>query len=174
MPHQPFTQMTTVPTVLNRWTQAGFSMLELLIATAILLLMTGGGIATMVQFNDRQQLREAAALTQDTLRAAQTRAKIGDLPEACHVANDALANYQVVLTASSPMVFIRVNCGGQTITTDTITLPGGVSPQASVTVAFLPLYGGVQGASEITLQNSGKFFTFAVTDQGEITTGALE
>lgn len=149
-------------------------MLELLVATTILLLVTGGGIATMVRFNDRQQLREGAALLQDTFRDAQTRAKIGDLPEACHSAGDALRHYEVTLTADSPLIQVRVSCGGQILPISQVNLPGVVTPDATETISFLPLYGGVEGAADITLQSNGMTYTFSVTPQGEITAGELQ
>ncbi|HQM16044.1 MAG TPA: prepilin-type N-terminal cleavage/methylation domain-containing protein, partial [Candidatus Woesebacteria bacterium] len=59
--------------------QNGFTLVELLVAIGVLLLLLGVGIANYLDFNDRQQLVQAAQLVREAFADAQNSARTGKL-----------------------------------------------------------------------------------------------
>lgn len=57
----------------------GFSLIELLVSIAILLLLLGMGIANYISFNDRQKLTQAAELVREAVESAQVSARSGKM-----------------------------------------------------------------------------------------------
>jgi len=57
----------------------GFSLIELLVSIAILLLLLGMGIANYISFNDKQQLTQSAELVREAVESAQVSARSGKM-----------------------------------------------------------------------------------------------
>lgn len=57
----------------------GFSLIELLVSIAILLLLLGMGIAGYISFNDRQKLSQSAELVREAVESAQVSARSGKM-----------------------------------------------------------------------------------------------
>lgn len=113
---------------------SGFSLLELIIATAIVVLVAGGGIAGFVSFTDRQEVLNTALEVQQLMRTAQSKARVRDVPDLCDATP--LTSYQVTVESSS-IALVAVCGSSQTI--KTYTFPNGVTiiPQQSIKFATL-------------------------------------
>jgi prepilin-type N-terminal cleavage/methylation domain-containing protein len=147
----------------------GFSLIELMVSVTILMLIVGGGLASYITFNEKQQLSGAAKELQTYFRSAQTRARSGDVPSGC----DKLEAYSVQMAQDTSAVSVRAICTNGNIVTADHNLTGGVTPNTAVDITFNVLRGGVSGAQNITLILGARSYSFAVTIGGEITQGAL-
>lgn len=132
----------------------GFTLIELLIATAIFSIVTGGGIASYNQFNQREKLQAAALEVKTYLRNAQTNALSGVKDDtACGI--EALDGWCVDLFRGHTYG----HCGGPAIPpppppgladfdTSSFSLPEGVfisfdPPQGGI-ILFKPLSRGLE------------------------------
>lgn len=152
--------------------QLGFTMIELLVVITIIMLLTGGGIAAYITFNDRQNLQNSAKLVQSYIRSAQTKARAGEKPVGC----DRLNGYRIVLTAASSNVVLSAVCANGNYVRSTYTLPGNVTSESTQTMNFANLYGGVGGAGTIVLRTNNTTlyrYSFKVTDGGEVSAGGF-
>jgi len=156
----------------------GFTLIEVLIAITIMLLVTGGGIAAFVNFNDRQSVQGAARQLQTILRSAQVKARVGEKPGAgC----DKLTGYRVQTAANTNQVILSAVCvsnagAPQMVTHTTSQLQNNVVAEGTYAITFANLYGGVTGATTIVLQKSSVSayrYSFVVTPGGEISDGAF-
>lgn len=77
--------------------KAGFTLLELLIVTSIVLVVTAGSIASFATFSDKQKALVAAKDVQQLLRSAQTKARVKETPLSCN----ALIGYKVVINGDN-------------------------------------------------------------------------
>lgn len=84
----------------------GFTLIELIVVTTIIALLTGGGIAAYNRFNEKQILEQAALDLKSNLRVAQNRALSGEKPTGCSTLDGYRASF---LTASYNFQAI---CGG--------------------------------------------------------------
>ncbi len=78
----------------------GFSLLELLVVSAVILSITGLAISNYSSFSDTQKIKQAGKTLKNDLRFIQTRAASGVKPTTCVGAN-VLMSYRVTFTASS-------------------------------------------------------------------------
>lgn len=147
----------------------GFTLIELLVSVTILMLIVGGGLASYLTFNEKQQLTGAAKELQTYFRSAQTRARSGDVPSGC----DTLTAYSVQMAQDTSIVSIRAICTNGNIVTADHNLTGGVTPNTAIDITFNVLKGGVSGAQNITLILGSRSYSFAVTVGGEISQGGL-
>lgn len=167
----------------------GFTLIELLVTIAVLLTITGGGIAAFVNFNDRQQVQVTVRDIQTLMRAAQVKARAGegaidcDNPATTGV-DEKLRGYQVVSTVGAVVmnrVCVNPNTGAVTSTSERsrVTLTN-VTVTMPTTVEFLALRGGVRtgdGSSQVTVTVAGEYssyeYEFDVLSSGEIMEGAF-
>ncbi|MFH1959031.1 MAG: prepilin-type N-terminal cleavage/methylation domain-containing protein [Patescibacteria group bacterium] len=154
---------------------SGFTLIELIVVTAIILLITGGGIASFINFNDKQQVVNSAKEMQGYLRTAQTFSRIGETPDGC----DKLNGYIVrsVDAGASKQIKIIANCRGGEIQRNSFDLLDGTTLSSEIEITFLVLHGGIAGDDSITVEvtnNSDSItYQFVVTPGGEITQGGL-
>ncbi|MBD3279719.1 MAG: prepilin-type N-terminal cleavage/methylation domain-containing protein [Candidatus Pacebacteria bacterium] len=69
----------------------GFSLIELLVAVTIMLVMVGMGLASYLNFNEKQTVLQATKELETYLQLAQSKAQSGDVPAGC----DQLVAYTV-------------------------------------------------------------------------------
>jgi len=118
----------------------GFTLIELLIATAIFGVVSGGGLASYNQFNQREKLKAASLGVKTHLRRAQTNALAGVKNEA-ECAGRPLDGWCIDLQHG----YLYGHCGG----------PAGAAPAPvdfdiedtslieGISIEFSPSYGGV-------------------------------
>ena len=155
---------------MQKQTSTAFTLIELLVSVTILLLLTGGGIATFTNFTQKNKVLNGAQELQAYLRTAQSLARVGERPSGC----DKLNGYEVVTSdvAGLKQVSILANCPSGNVETQTFTLPEGVTLNADLDMIFLSLHGGVTGGQTVQVTNNEGFtYQFAVTQGGEITGG---
>ena len=165
----------------------GFTLIELLIATAIFSIVTGGGIASYNQFNQREKLKAAALEVKTYLRKAQTNAMAGvkdDSPAGC--AGQPLDGWCVDLFRG----YTYGHCGGLAspatvdFSVEEFSLPDGINltfhnpadgsldMQRSI-LLFKPLAKGVDQESIICLSSTAfgvnYQYKISITVSGEIT-----
>lgn len=156
-----------VPT--RKW-QAGFTLVELIIAVAIMVLMLGTGVISYLQFNDRQALLAGAQELGSIMRVAQTRAKNGERPSGC----DRLLSYSVRMPAGSSVATVSAVCENGSYVRSETTLTGRTTAQSVINVEFRSLHGGVINPGAFILESPQNMqYAFEVTEGGEITKGSL-
>ncbi len=156
----------------HKQSPTGFSLIELLIAVGVILFMAGGGIASFINFNEKQQVINGAKELQEHLRMAQTLSRIGEVPDSC----GKLAGYRVTSqdAAGGKEIKVLAACSAGDLERNSFLLPETVTLDADIDIVFLGLHGGVSGASEIQIiGGSGRTYTFEVTQGGEITQGEI-
>lgn len=153
-----------------RFSSRGFTLIELLVAVSIVLLLTGGGIAAFIRFNERQSVQAAALQMQTIIRAAQVKGRAGEQPEAC----GRLMGYRVQTTAGSGQVILSVVCDDGTFIHTTYQLANNVVTEGSYNMFFRNLYGGASGGTNVVVtlpSNPLLRYSFSVSDAGEIGAG---
>jgi len=132
------------------------------------MLLVGGGIASFISFNEKQQLLGAARELQTYLRSAQTRARTGTKDDSC----EALESYQVAAGNGANSFAVSQICdGGSVINTQSHDLPSSVTFSDDFNLRFRVLAGATDGAQIIALQAFAYRYEFAVTLGGEIQEG---
>ncbi len=155
--------------------RAGFTLIELLVGITIMLLLLGGGIASFVNFNDRQTLVGAGKEFQTYLRSAQTKARVGDRPDTC----PRLLSYAVSAGQGTNQVQVVARCEVGGIDTpqirNTYTFPPNIILNANVDIRFGVLSGGVTNPGDVVLRSTttDQTYTITVTQGGEIRDGVL-
>lgn len=150
--------------------QGGFTLIELIVAVTIMVLLTGGGIASYITFNDNQQLEGSARQIQSYLRAAQTKARVGDRPTGC----TRLEAYKVAVPASTNQLQLLTVCDGgvetQVQVTELTNVESVSTDQGSgLAVEFRVLHGGSSFDGEVTVSSpSNTRETFTISSGGEI------
>lgn len=126
----------------------GFTLIELLVVTSIISIITGGGLASYVQFNNKEKLKAAALEVKTYLRKAQANALAGvkneEECEARPLDGWCLDLYHGPAGPGRPG-YLYGHCGGPVadppvnadFDREEFTLPAGVS------ISFDPPYGGI-------------------------------
>lgn len=150
--------------------QHGFTLIELLVAITIMMLLLGTGIVSYLRFNDRQGLVSGAQELSNVLRAAQTRARLGDRPAGC----ERLELYAVRMSVESSTVTSVAECENGSFARSEQTLTAGTRAVDAIDVQFKVLHGGVINAGEILLESpQGMRYSLFVEEGGQVTTGGI-
>jgi prepilin-type N-terminal cleavage/methylation domain-containing protein len=148
--------------------QAGFTMIEMLVAVGIMLVLVGGGIASFITFNDKQQLQASTKLMQTYMRAAQTKARVGDRPPGC----TRLDGYSVQVAEGTNTVELVANCSPSDISIQGFDLAGVETVTVNdgqVDVLYQVLHGGAQNVGEVEITSTaGSIESFTVSAGGDI------
>lgn len=169
----------------------GFTLVEMMVAISIMLMIAGGGIAAFIRFNDKQTVQVAVKDLQTLLRAAQTKAKVGENAESCRtnylptVLN--LRSYRVNIDEGDNMAILSAVCTDQKfppygrieyIERSRINFDSNVTARikggGNLDVEFLSLLGGVDGAGIVEISRTGYIYEFEITSGGEIREGAFQ
>lgn len=148
---------------------SGFTLIELVVVTGILLLITGGGIASFIKFNGKQQVLNGGKELQSYLRMAQTLIRVGEKPAGC----DVLTGYKVMSLDVGAVKEVKVLavCDSGDIEKSSFLLPESTTLSNDIDITFLGLHGGVIGATTIEVIGANRTYSFEVTQGGEITQG---
>lgn len=136
----------------------GFSLLEMLVTTGIMVLVLAGGLVTYRRFDDRQQLSIGGKQLVSELRKVQKRAQSGERVSECVSGGStvALDSWNLDLVANQRTMRMYARCGQILGTYEEVSLPIGVFPTQSRTITFEVLSGLVSnGSGTITLSQVG-------------------
>jgi len=152
----------------------GFTLIELIVSIGVLLLLTGGLLASYNNYNQRQQLRQTAITLKANLRLAQSKA-MGALKPASGCTQ--LAGYSVSFTLTT--YSIQAQCTEGLVGTRTdVTLPEGVSFTAvPPTFVFGVVTGGLvntDSAVTFRLSSFGTNYRLVLSPTGDITDVGFE
>jgi len=151
----------------------GFTLIEVIVAVAISLMVTGFILVNYNSFNDTQTLKQAALTLKNNLRFAQSKATTGQKPTSC----TQLVGYSVSFTKS--VYSIQALCNPEGLVGDVLSsgLPKGVifSPiPAPVTFTVLSRGTDLTTGLCIILLGSGKNYSFGLQTNGELNDLGLE
>lgn len=138
---------------MTRRPERGFTMLELMIATAIASILVAVAYTSWRSYSDKQRLQYGVIQVASSLRQSEERAKAER------------AQYTITFAASSSTYVIQRVSGGFR---ENAQLPTGVTAQAAATVTF-SAFGVPDAAHTITLQNGAGTKTATVGAQGAVT-----
>lgn len=146
----------------------GFSLIELLIASSIILIITGLAISNYGSFADTQRVRQAGKTLQNNLRFIQNRAIASVKPKECDHNNPMLA-YRVSFTETSYTYVPVCSNGVPPNASATIVLPDRItfSPPPS-SFDFSVLTGKPTRSVTITITNGIRRYAVRVTESGSI------
>ncbi len=166
----------------------GFTFVEMLVVITIMLIIAGGGIASFVRFNDKQQVQVAVSELQALMHSAQVKARVGEDASRCRTDFSqvlSLRSYRVEVQANSNVATLYAVCTNDKFApTDEETIQ--ISEQefnsaikiddgsdGKLDIEFLSLLSGVDGYSLVRVRgNSNYTCQFEVKKSGEITIGA--
>ncbi len=155
----------------------GFTLLEVIVAVSIALVITGFVIANYNNYNDRQQLRQAALTLKNNLRFAQNKSASGEKPK--NSPCEQLIGWRVTFAAAS--YSMQAHCtdglaqGDGDVTT--FSLPNDVSfspvPQP---ITFRVLARGTTNSSavDIITTNQSYRYRISVSPGGDIQDGGFQ
>jgi len=167
----------------------GFTLVEMIVTIGIMLMIAGGGIVAFMRFNDKQNVQVAVKDLQTLLRAAQTKAKVGEGADDCRAIGKSLRGYRVLIADGSNIATLSKSCADNKFTVpglreysvrDEINFDSNVtvskySGPGDIDIEFLALLSGVDGATKIKISGSGSYvYSFEVTGGGEIREGSFE
>ena len=156
---------------------AGFTLIEMIVAVAIIIIVTGFAIASFISFNDKQQVQTAAREAQLVFRKTQSKARVKENPTGC----TNLEMYRVEKNGGALITTAMCVNGGtsQTVEVDRWTIPDGVTLNpGAFTITYKTLHGGAglpadADTYDVTLAGYNNTYTFEITKGGEISTGAF-
>jgi len=176
--------------------QSGFTLIELLVVTAVIVVLTGGGLAAYIRFSDRQSAEVLAREIHNTFLSARSKARFKERAN-CAAAEGVIGfrvNAGVSADGKSGEFRVLSICGNDRVSyaspnpvTDLVEMidykinQQEVSPSLAspYNVDFYSLYGGAKlpgGADkmEITVSHGGATYGFTVDRGGDISPVAKE
>lgn len=124
--------------------RAGFTLFELILTTALMLLLMGGALAAYNAFLAQRGRSESGKKVVSLVREAQNRSRSGDKPESC----GSLNGYRVWANNNSNQYSLSLRCDGSSEDLETVTntLASGEYFLSGFDVIFPPTPGTVTGA----------------------------
>lgn len=149
---------------------SGFTLIEFLIATSIMAIFFGLGVAKYQEFNRRQILVQASQELKSNLRLAQDKALAGEKPSGwCDQQNEVLQGYRLRFSSVTTYKIEAVCSEGGAKEVQSVNLPNGVTATTEESVLFKVLAQGVEEGKTITLRSSGgDEMIITITEVGEI------
>lgn len=147
----------------------GFTLLELLVTTALIMLTVGVIVVNYNNYNENQRVKQAGLLLKTNLRYVQTKAFSAEKPAGC----TNLTGYTVTFTATNySYVATCESFAGPTPTPVSVALAPGLSFTVvpSAPVQFQVLTRGVNVASDVLITINGpvRNYRLQVTTSGNI------
>lgn len=145
----------------------GFSLIELLVVTTVIVSLTGLAISNYTSFTDVQKIRQAGRTLKNNLRFVQTRATSGVKPVTCDDTNP-LSAYRVTFTATT-YSYQAVCSTGVAGTMSSISLPNGLSfSPLPAAFDFRVLTGSATRDTILILTNSSRSYAIQINGNGNI------
>lgn len=150
---------------------AGFTLIEILVAIAIIAFVSLVGYTSYRDFARRQTLESAYNQLRVELNLARQLALSGEKPQTCIAGNIPLVGYRVSLGGGS--IAVSAVCeSGSAIASRTFSLPAGITV-SSVQFTFLVLGRGtdLSGNQTVTLtqSSSGRTINATLSPEGVLT-----
>jgi len=144
--------------------KSGFTLVEILIATTVIMGLTGLVIANFGTFSNNQKMKQAGKTLKNDLRFVQSRAQSALKPSGCN----RLVSYQVAFTQTTYQ-YQPICDTGLSGTATTITVPSGIvfSP-IPTTITFKVLSGVPDRTLQITMSGAGRTYNIRVEQNGDI------
>jgi len=168
--------------------QSGFTLIELLVSITILVLMTGMGIAALLNQSERQGVLQSARSAQQFLKIARSKAQAKQAPAECNpVAGSAAtaANFleAVEVRSNTPTTLSLIAiCTINDTPNQSVSYPNGelrftegVTVSLFPTVRFNTLSGGTDLGSDelVMLEGRNMDFSFNIGATGRIDEGGF-
>lgn len=166
---------------------SAFTLIELIVTIAVMLVLLGGGLAAFIRFNDKQQAVSVAKEVQQLTKTAQIKARAREKPSVgvgCDVSNNRIVAYRVFVPAGAGSTAkLMPICGTNLISYQTpnpnisthvlseVELDQSVVIDPAVDLYFLTLQGGVRidsSGSTFTFTQGSQAVRFSVSTAGEI------
>lgn len=146
----------------------GFTLIEVLVVVAIIGLLTGVGIASYNNFNEKQQVQQAAMNFASELRKVQKRTNAGERPDGC---TGALQQYDVTTIANNTNATITMTCSLTSPSPEPFELGKQVVFDSAASFIFKTLNQGLDSAAEVVIEgvNSGQKYKVTAEAGGAIT-----
>lgn len=157
----------------------GFSLMELIVVTGILMFIIGGTVASYSSFNSREKVKQVALSLKSNIRLAQSKAVSGVKPAVQNPTGSTdcqqLLGYTLTFAAGNSRYTIAANCmhsdgsQGSTGMIQTVNVAGGVKiiPKTSI-LTFHPLAGGIKEYQVITISSANNAYQVIVNPSGEV------
>lgn len=133
---------------------AGYTLIEILVSTTILLLIVGGGMAAYRNFATKQTIVNATRNFAVDLRTVQKKARSGEKPADC--GTQTLDGWEVVKNSGDDFYITRAICGGAPIVSSEQLeeLESGARfVDSSFAIQFTVITGFTNTQTTITLQS---------------------
>lgn len=136
----------------------GYSLIELILVVGAILLIAAFGVARYNEFNERQNVQQAADTFISNLRLVQAKALAGDKPQGCTT----LVGWTVEFGLKSYTMYVECKPEGIIASTRvTVDLPGNVN--LNYTSGSITYYALGRGTSaDQTVEVVGRFITIPV------------
>lgn len=141
----------------------GYTLVELVIVMAIMVVVGAGAVVGYVNFNERQQVVAAAKNVQQAFRTAQARARTKSVPKSISCTN--FQGYSV--TTETNQVKVKVVCDGAPIAAETVPITGATLTSTKSPLTFKTLEQGTDGAAIVTITGV-VIYVFTVSPQGTV------
>ena len=150
--------------------QNGFTLLELLVVTAIILGITGFAISNYNDFNRVEKLRQTGKILKADLRLAQTQSTSGIKPSSCNVGAVTLTGYTLSFTQTSYSIQATCSSGAAgPITTVTFPAASGVTFSPTPASFLFNVLTGTSAADHtLVLSGASHTYTILVSSSGDI------
>ena len=152
----------TIHRVSGNW-RAGFTLIELILVMAIMILLSGSGIVAAVRFRERQALQNDAREVVTLLRAYQTKARGVELPPGCNGLN----YYSLALSATQAA--ITAVCASGNVAVKTIEVLKDSTFSGATTVRFQVNTGTVVGGNiNVDLTRGTQEMRISISESGGV------
>lgn len=163
----------------------GFTLIELIVTTTIIIILTTIGISSYNNMNETQTLRDAASDLKNNLRMTQNKVAAGEKicgsgVNACGGANETCGDEDAEIPLSGWRIEFNVNsyriygiCGSNEFNSKTYSVLGNPKvtisyPLATETLTFKAFPTTVVNAGNICLSGFNKYYKITVSKSGEI------
>lgn len=86
---------------------SGFTLIEILVVSGIVILLMGSALLALVGFGDRKGVQSDAQLVVNHLRSVRVKAMAVEVPDEC---SEGVLNYEIIFSGKS--ILTKVNCNG--------------------------------------------------------------
>lgn len=146
----------------NPRSSKGYTLIEVLVATTIIMVVTASGIAAYRNFIERQSLTNAGRELVSMLRDAQKRATSGDKPDACSGSQLQSWSVESLNDSSYSLTYRCVNPSDGTVITDSVRVielsrhGAMLAPDSDLDISFAVITGRPSAPASIRLTRSAQ------------------